>query len=108
MRLRIMLDKPNDPSYYTLARHTEWVTAWFEAEDLRNVTLYCQDWGGMIGLGSLVNIGDRVARVIASNTGVPTGEGAGAGIDQWLAFVASVDQLPIGGLVQAGCRRVAR
>jgi haloalkane dehalogenase len=75
---------------------------WLEGEDLTDITLYCQDWGGITGLNLLQFHGDRFARVIASNTGVPTGEGAGAGIDQWLEFVASVDQLPIGGLVQSG------
>ena len=98
-------DKPNDPGYYTLARHIEWVSAWFEAEDLRNVTMYCQDWGGIIGLGSLVNIGDRVARVIASNTGIPVGEGANKAMRDWLEFSSSVPELPIGLLLNGGSTR---
>ena len=43
--------------------------------------------------------------MIASNTGLPTGEGAGPAVDQWLAFVASVDALPISALIQGGTTR---
>ena len=98
-------DKPNDPAYYTLARHIEWVSAWFDAEDLQNVTLYCQDWGGIIGIGALVNIGHRVARVIASNTGIPVGEGGNKAMRDWLEYSSSVPELPIGHLVNGGSTR---
>ena len=98
-------DKPNDPAYYTLARHIEWVAAWFEDEDLRNVTLYCQDWGGIIGIGALVDIGDRVSRVIASNTGIPVGEGGNKAMRDWLEYSSSVPELPIGHLVNGGSTR---
>ena len=81
------------------------MSAWFEAEDLRNVTLYCQDWGGIIGIGALVNIGDRVSRVIASNTGIPVGEGANKAMRDWLEYSSSVPELPIGHLVNGGSTR---
>ena len=39
--------------------------------NLSNITLFCQDWGGLIGLRVVANEPDRFARIIASNTGLP-------------------------------------
>lgn len=98
-------DKPDDPSYYTLARHVDWVCKWFDAENLTDVTLFIQDWGGTIGLNTLPRIGDRIARVVASNTGLPVGEGANKFMRQWLEYSASVPELPIGDLINGGSSR---
>jgi haloalkane dehalogenase len=98
-------DKPTDKADYSLANHIDWMGQWLGAEGLTNITMYCQDWGGITGLNLLPSSGDRFARVIASNTGLPTGEGAGPAVDQWLAFVASVDALPISALIQGGTTR---
>lgn len=98
-------DKPTDRSAYSLATHVDWVTQWLDAEDLTDVTLYCQDWGGLIGLQVLPERPDRFARVLASNTGIPVGEGVNKFMEQWLAFSQSVDALPIADLVASGCTR---
>jgi haloalkane dehalogenase len=98
-------DKPADLGFYTLARHVDWVGQWLVAEDLRDLTLYCQDWGGLIGLQVLPTHGDRVARVVASNTGIPVGEGADKFMEDWLAFSQSVDVLPVAALVDSGSTR---
>jgi haloalkane dehalogenase len=98
-------DKPNEASYYTLASHVDWVTKWFEAENLTDITLYMQDWGGLIGLNVLPHIADRVSRVIASNTGLPVGEGANKAMRDWLEFSSSVPELPVGSLVNGGSTR---
>lgn len=98
-------DKPIEKSDYSLASHVDWVGQWLEGEDLDDITLYCQDWGGIIGLNLLPFHGERFTRVIASNTGVPAGEGATTGIANWLEFVASVDVLPISGVMQSGTTR---
>jgi len=99
-------DKPVDRDELTMAGHTDWIGQWLEAEDLRDVTLFCQDWGGMLGLALLPGHGDRFARVVASNTGLPEGQGANEFLEQWLAFSQSVDVLPVGALVQGGTTRV--
>src|SRR2546421_2558833 len=42
-------DKPGERSDYSYARHVEWMrAALFDVLDLRDVTLVCQDWGGLI------------------------------------------------------------
>ncbi len=98
-------DKPATRSDYTLDSHVDWLGQWLTAMDLSDVTLYCQDWGGLAGLQLLPRHGDRFARVVASNTGIPSGEGVNAFMEQWLAFSQSVDALPIGALVNNGTGR---
>lgn len=68
-------DKPSRREDYTYARHVAWTTAWLTARDLRDVTLVCQDWGGLIGLRMVAEHGDRFARVVAANTALPDGTG---------------------------------
>ncbi len=44
------------------------------ALDLRDITLVCQDWGGLIGLRLVAEHPDRFARVVVANTFLPTGD----------------------------------
>ena len=98
-------DKPaaDEHSY---AAHVEWVRELvFDALDLRGVTVVGQDWGGLIGLRLAAEHPDRVARVVAANTGLPTGEHGMPEI--WWQFRRAVESAPtldIGRFVQAGCR----
>ena len=68
-------DKPTKTDDYTYARHVQWMSAWLERLDLRGVNLFCQDWGGLIGLRLVAAFPERFARVIAANTGLPDGGG---------------------------------
>ncbi|MFN8040915.1 MAG: haloalkane dehalogenase [Acidimicrobiales bacterium] len=98
-------DKPVDREAYTLAAHVDWLSQWLVGEDLTDITLYCQDWGGLAGLHLLRLHPDRFARVVASNTGIPVGEGVNRFMQQWLDFSQSVDELPIAALVDSGTTR---
>jgi haloalkane dehalogenase len=51
------------------------MSAWLEQLDLRDITLFCQDWGGLIGLRLVAKHPNRFARVVAANTGLPDGTG---------------------------------
>jgi haloalkane dehalogenase len=66
------LDSRND---YTYQRHVDWMKSWLLELDLNNITLVCQDWGGLIGLRLVADDPNRFARVVAANTGFPTGSG---------------------------------
>lgn len=59
---------------YSYQKHVNWITTFVEQLDLNDITLFCQDWGGLIGLRLLASIEDRFARIIASNTFLPTGQ----------------------------------
>ena len=98
-------DKPG-ASAHTYAAHVEWVRALaFDVLDLRDVTVVGQDWGGLIGLRVATENQDRVARIVAANTGLPTGEHGMP--DVWWQFRRAVEKAPtldIGRFVQSGCK----
>ncbi len=99
-------DKPAQVSDHSYARHVEWVREFaFDRLDLREVTLVGQDWGGLIGLRLVAEHQDRFARVVAANTGLPTGDQPMP--DVWLRFrevVRTAPRLSVSRLVQAGCQ----
>ena len=64
-------DKPTRQSDYTHVRHVEWMRSLLEQLDLNDITLVCQDWGGLIGLRLVAENGNRFARVLAANTMLP-------------------------------------
>lgn len=97
-------DKPSEDSDYTYSRHVEWMrSVLFDHLDLTGVTLFCQDWGGLIGLRLVAEHPDRFARVCAANTGLP--DGTRRLPDAWWKFrdfVVRTPDLPIGMLVAGG------
>jgi haloalkane dehalogenase len=98
-------DKPALRSEYTYERHVDWMTRWLTALDLKNTTLFCQDWGGLIGLRLVAAFPERFSGVVAANTGLPIGTGWSEGFAAWLKFSQSVPQLAIGEIVNRGCIR---
>lgn len=99
-------DKPGDLADHTYARHVEWMRGFaFDALDLHDVTLVGQDWGGLIGLRLVAENPSRFARVVAANTGLPTGD-----IDMppvWHSFREAVQKAPVldvARFVQSGCK----
>lgn len=100
-------DKPAEVADHSYARHVEWVRAFaFDALDLRGVTIVGHDWGGLIGLRLATGHPERVARMVATNTGLPTGEQTMP--DVWLRFREAVRTAPVldvARLVRSGCRR---
>jgi haloalkane dehalogenase len=84
----------------------EWVRALaFDRLGLENVTLVGQDWGGLLGLRLVAEHPDRFARVVAANTGLPTGDEPMPEV--WWQFRRVVEKAPtldIARLVQSGCR----
>ena len=99
-------DKPADISDHSYALHVEWLRAFaFDALDLRDLTLVGQDWGGLLGLRLVAEHPDRFARVVAANTGLPTGDQPMPEI--WMRFrdvVQAAPSLQVSRLVQSGCR----
>src|SRR5215469_45894 len=99
-------DKPAETADHSYARHVEWIRAFaFDALGLAGVTLVGQDWGGLIGLRLVAEHPDRFARVVAANTGLPTGDQPMP--DVWLRFrevVRTAPALSVSRLVQSGCQ----
>ena len=99
-------DKPAAIEDHSYARHVEWIRAFaFDRLDLHGITLVGQDWGGLIGLRLVAEHPDRFARVVAANTGLPTGDQPMP--DVWLRFrelVRTAQILSVSRLVQSGCQ----
>lgn len=68
-------DKPTERSDYTYANHVSWISQLLEALELSDITLVCQDWGGLIGLRVAAENSERFARIVVANTGLPSAEG---------------------------------
>jgi haloalkane dehalogenase len=98
-------DKPAARVDYTYERHVAWLSAWLTARDLTNITLFCQDWGGLIGLRLVAAFPDRFARLIVANTGLPVGTGLSEGFAAWCAFSQTVDPFPTGAILNGGAVR---
>ncbi len=98
-------DKPAGRSDYTYERHVAWMSAWLTGMDLNDITLFCQDWGGLIGLRLVAAFPDRFAGVVVANTGLPVGVGWTEGFKAWLDFSQRVPELPIGPLINGACKR---
>jgi haloalkane dehalogenase len=94
-------DKPVDRDDYTYARHVAWVTAFLDAVELDDITLLCQDWGGLIGLRLVAAQPDRFAGVVAANTFLPDGTAtpSKAFLD-WQRFSQTVEEFPTGFILQ--------
>lgn len=98
-------DKPADKDDYSYERHVAWMSAWLLALDLKDITLFCQDWGGLIGLRLVAAFPERFARVIVANTGMPTGSGMSAGFQAWLTMSQTMPVFPAGMIVNLGSLR---
>ena len=97
-------DKPTGREDYTYQRHVDWMRATVDALDLRDITLVCQDWGGLIGLRLVAAMPDRFARVVAANTFLPTGDrDPGPAFHAWRRFSQETPRFHAGGIVKGGC-----
>ncbi|MES2721745.1 MAG: alpha/beta fold hydrolase [Pseudomonadota bacterium] len=61
-------DKVTDDGWYSIARHVAAHRLLVETLDLRDVTLFCQDWGGPIGLAQAAEQPERFSRLVVMNT----------------------------------------
>lgn len=95
-------DKPIDDSLYTFHFHRNLMIAFIKQLDLKNITLVCQDWGGILGLTIPMEMPDRFARLLVMNTAIPVGQSPGQGFESWRAFNRSQPDMDIAGLMKRG------
>lgn len=98
-------DKPSKRTDYTYERHVAWMSQWLTGLDLKGLTLFCQDWGGLIGLRLVAAFPERFAGLVIANTFLPTGTGMSDGFKAWLDFSQRVPVMPIGVIVNGGTAR---
>lgn len=98
-------DKPTERSDHTYARQVGWMReTLFDRLDLRDITLFGQDWGSLIGLRLVALEPDRFARVAIGNGGLPTGHGpASEAFLAWQRFSQETEDFPVGRIIDGGC-----
>ena len=94
-------DKPTERSDYTYQRHVDWMRAFLAGQELRPVTLFAQDWGGLIGLRLATAMPERFDRLVIANTFLPTGDrDPGDAFRMWRQFSQEVPVFPTGRILQ--------
>jgi haloalkane dehalogenase len=66
-------DKPSEQGNYTYAKHIQWTQAFLDHLQLKDINVFIQDWGGLIGLRLLTANPHNFASIVAGNTMLPTG-----------------------------------
>ena len=97
-------DKPAEQADYSYERSVDWLDRHvIDALDLQDVTLVCQDWGGLLGLRIVARHPDRFARVVVANTGMPDGSTPMSdAFFAWQSFATTAEEFPVGAIVNAG------
>jgi len=94
-------DKPALISDYSYAGHVAWMTAFVEILKLTGITLFCHDWGSLIGLRVAAENEHRFTRIALGNGGMPTGDQAlPKAFKAWQNFARFSPWFPIGKLIQ--------
>ena len=95
-------DKPTEQVDHTYKKHVEWITKLLQMLDINNITLFCQDWGSLIGLRMAIENHDRFKRIVISNGGLPVAEGEQSdAFLEWREFSRTTPALPIKMILQA-------
>ena len=97
-------DKPTELSDYTYERHVDWMSQWLVKNNLRNITLVCQDWGSLIGLRLATAFPQRFSRIVLANGGLPTGDPPpNEAFLKWREFSQTVPVFTTAKIIEGGC-----
>ncbi len=97
-------DKPSKLNDYSYANHMAWMTSLIIQLDLRNITLFCQDWGSLLGLRLAAEHPERFAAIVVGNGMLPTGDQAmPKAFKIWKSFALYSPWFPISRIVASGC-----
>jgi len=94
-------DKPTEQVDHSYKKHVKWMTKWVKLLDLQNITLFCQDWGSLIGLRIAIENQERFSRIVLSNGGLPTGEQRMTeAFSNWREFSRTATKFYVGRIIQ--------
>jgi len=101
-------DKPVDDAVYTFTFHRDMLRRFVERLDLRDITLVCQDWGGLLGMTLPMDMPERFSRLLVMNTALATGDvPLGSGFLAWREFVAMNPDLDVAKLMARACDKLS-
>lgn len=93
-------DKPTREEVYTFEFHRNALLEFIVTLNLSDITLVCQDWGGILGLTLPMEMPERFSRLIVMNTVLATGtQPMGEGFDAWKNYNRSQPDLDIAALM---------
>jgi len=102
-------DKPVKEAVYTFEFHRNSLIAFIEYLDLRNITLVCQDWGGILGLTLPMDMPGRFSRLLVMNTTLGTGDvQLSKGFLDWRAWVSKNPDMSAGRLLKLTCPHLSK
>ncbi|MEN1726938.1 MAG: haloalkane dehalogenase [Pseudomonadota bacterium] len=93
-------DKPLDEDVYTFQFHRDYLLSLIERLDLNNITLVCQDWGGLLGLTLPMAFPERFSRLLIMNTALMMGPVDSPAFDRWKEDVVSAEDLDLARFMQ--------
>jgi haloalkane dehalogenase len=67
-------DKPLKAKSHSYQSHVEWITEFINKLNLKEITLFCHDWGSLIGLRIAAQCPDLFKGIIVSNGMLPAGK----------------------------------
>lgn len=101
-------DKPVDEAMYTFTFHRDMLLRLIERLDLREITLVCQDWGGLLGLTLPMEMPARCKRLLVMNTGLGTGDvPLGKGFLEWRDWAAKNPDMDVAKLMARACPQLS-
>jgi haloalkane dehalogenase len=95
-------DKPTEDAVYTFHFHRNMMLELIKRLDLNNVTLVCQDWGGLLGLTIPMECPERFERLLVMNTAIATGQSPGQGFEAWRAYNRTQPDMDVAALMKRG------
>ena len=93
-------DKLPDRESYTYENHIDWTSNIIKKLDLKNITFFGQDWGGLIGLRLVADNPDLFSGMVLANTSLPIGKGTSEGFEAWKKYSQEVEVFDSGKIVQ--------
>jgi haloalkane dehalogenase len=97
-------DKPTAESFYTFTHHRNSLIEFIKKLNIQNVTLVCQDWGGVLGLTLPPWEPSRFKRLVVMNTALATGQRPmGPGFLGWLDWVKANPDFSPAAVVSRSC-----
>jgi haloalkane dehalogenase len=97
-------DKPKEDLVYTFEFHRGSIMALITYLGLTNITLTCQDWGGIIGLTLPMEMPNVFTHLLIMNTALGTGDvPLSEGFLAWRDWTNKNPDMPIGKLMKRSC-----
>jgi haloalkane dehalogenase len=97
-------DKPIEEEVYTFDFHRNMLISFIEHLELKDITLVCQDWGGILGLTLPMDMANIFSRLLIMNTTLGTGDiQLSKGFLEWRAWVRKNPDMSAGRLMKLTC-----